>query len=57
MSADFKDTVKKIDQDNGQPDGIHISNSNENLTIHDFLVDAGNDDSNTSNESFKHDEG
>ena len=53
----MKDTVNKISQEDGQPDGIHISDGDGNLTIHDFLVNAGKNKNNVSDESFKHYEG
>ena len=40
----------------GEPDGIQIRDADGYLTILDFLMEAGDDDINASDESFKHDE-
>ena len=44
----------KLGLEDGQPDGIQNGDAQGRLTILGFLMGAGNDDSNTSDESFKH---
>lgn len=36
------------------PDRIQTGDAEDNLTILDFLTEAGDDDSNASNKNFKH---
>lgn len=55
ISDNFKERINKLDQEDDEPDGIQISNAHGNLTIHDFLIEASDDDSNASNESLKYD--
>ena len=51
---DFKERINKPGNEDGEPDGIWISDSHRNLTIHGFLIEVVND-SNAYNWSFKHD--
>ena len=54
MLADFMDRINKMGKEDNAPDGIQIGDAEENLTILDFLTETGDDDSNASDESFKH---
>ena len=55
MLADFMDRINKMGKEDNAPNGIQIGDVEGNLTILDFLIEAGDDDSNASDESFKHD--
>ena len=54
MCQDFIDRVSKLGLEDGQPDGIQIGDAQGQLTIMDFLTEAGNDNSNASDKSLKH---
>ena len=54
MLADFMDRINKMGKEDNVPDGIQIGDVEGNLTILYFLKEAGDDDINASDESFKH---
>ena len=55
MSKDFMDKINNTGKEDGKPYIIQIGDTDGNLTIIDFLKEAGDDDSNASDESFKPD--
>ena len=56
MCQDFIDRITKMGVEYREPDGIQIGDANGNLMILDFLTEVGDDDSNASDKSFKHNE-
>ena len=55
MLADFMDRINKMGKEDNSPDRIQIGDGEGYLTILDFLTEVRDDDSNASDESFKHD--
>ena len=55
ICQDVLDRVNKLGLEDGQPDDIQIGDAQGQITILDFLTDGGDDDSNASDKSFKHD--
>ena len=53
MSGNFIESVNQILMKEGQPEGIVFSNNHGNITVINFLLNHGEDDSNASDESFK----
>lgn len=56
MSKELIERINIMGKEDGAQEGIQIGNAKDNLTILDFLIEAGYDDSNESDESLKHDE-
>lgn len=56
MTGDFIKSINQIYQQEGKLEGIEFSDYHGNITVLDFLLNHGKDDSNTSDKSFKFDD-